>query len=101
MDDRAACAGGMDDGRPLWDPGRTSLVPGPQRSAPVPDTITPIADAMQTVLDDIPELHARATGFLRRQRKLTAAVFVKTLVFGWLANPKASLDELARVAALL
>jgi len=67
----------------------------------VPDTITSVADAMQTVLDDVPELHARATGFLRRQRKLTAAVFVKALVFGWLANPKASLDELARVAALL
>jgi Transposase DDE domain len=67
----------------------------------VPDTITPIAAAMQTVLDDIPEQHARATGFIRRQRKLTAAVFVKALVFGWLANPKASLDELTRVAALL
>jgi hypothetical protein len=67
----------------------------------MPDTITPIADAMQTVLDQIPEQHARSSGFLRRQRKLTAAVFVKALVFGWLANPKASLDELARVAALL
>jgi hypothetical protein len=67
----------------------------------VPDTITPIADAMQTVLDDAPEQHGRATGFIRRQRKLTAAVFVKALVFAWLANPKASLDELARVAALL
>ena len=67
----------------------------------MPDTITPIAEAMQTVLDAIPEQQARATGFIRRQRKLTAAVFVKALVFGWLAHPKASLDELARVAALL
>jgi hypothetical protein len=67
----------------------------------VPDTITPIADALQTVLDDIPERHARDTGFIRRQRTLTAAVFVKALVFGWLANPRAGLDELTRVAALL
>jgi hypothetical protein len=67
----------------------------------VPETITPIAAALQTVLDEIPRQHARATGFIRRQRKLTAAAFVKALVFGWLANPKASLDELARVAALL
>jgi hypothetical protein len=71
------------------------------RSAPVSDTITHVADAMQTVLDQVPQAHAKATGFIRRQRKLTAAVFVKALVFGWLANPKASLDELARAAALL
>jgi hypothetical protein len=56
---------------------------------------------MQTVLDHVPQAQAKATGFIKRQRKLTAAVFVKALVFGWLANPEASLDELARVAALL
>jgi Transposase DDE domain len=67
----------------------------------VPDTITKIADAMQTVLDDVPDQNARATGFLKRRRKLTAAVFVKTLVFGFLANPHASLDELTRVAKTL
>jgi hypothetical protein len=67
----------------------------------VPDTITQIADAMQTVLDHVPEQNARSTGFIRRQRKLTAAVFVKTLVFGFLANPHASRDELTRVAATL
>jgi Transposase DDE domain len=67
----------------------------------VSDPITHVADAMQSVLDQVPEAQARATGFIKRRRKLTAAVFVKALVFGWLANPKASLDELARVAALL
>lgn len=67
----------------------------------MPDTITQVSDAMQTILDDVPEQHARATGFLRRQRKLTAAVFVKALVFGFLAKPKASLDELTRIAATL
>jgi hypothetical protein len=64
-------------------------------------TITQISDAMQTVLDDVPEQYARASGFIRRQRKLTAAVFVKTLVFGFLAKPHASVDELTRVATLL
>ncbi|MBV8077966.1 MAG: hypothetical protein JO284_16270, partial [Planctomycetaceae bacterium] len=67
----------------------------------MPDTITPIAEAMQTVRDAIPEPQARATGFIRRQRKLTAAVFVKALVVGGLAHPKASRDDLARVAALV
>ncbi len=67
----------------------------------MPDTITQVADAMQTVLDSIPEQDARSTGFLQRKRKLTAAVFVKTLVFGFLADPHASRDELTRVAATL
>jgi hypothetical protein len=67
----------------------------------VPDTITQISDAMQSVLNDVPEQHARASGFIRRQRKLTAAVFVKSLVFSFLARPDASVDELTRVAALL
>lgn len=67
----------------------------------MPDTITQLADAMQTVLDRVPEQNARSTGFVRRQRKLTASVFVKTLVFGFLANPQASRDELTRVAATL
>jgi Transposase DDE domain len=67
----------------------------------VPDTITQISDAMQTVLNEVPEQNARATGFIRRQRKLSAAVFVKALVFSFLAKPDASLDELTRVAALL
>ena len=69
--------------------------------SPVLDTITHVANAMQRVLDEVPQAQARATGFIKRQRKLSAAVFVKTLVFGWLSNPKASLDELTRVAALL
>jgi hypothetical protein len=67
----------------------------------VPDTITQISDAMQTVLDQVPEQNARSSGFIQRQRKLSAAVFVKALVFGFLARPDASLDELTRVAALL
>lgn len=65
------------------------------------NTITQVADAMQTVLDQVPEGQARPTGFLKRKRNLSAAVFVKTLVFGVLARPDASLDELTRIAALL
>jgi Transposase DDE domain len=67
----------------------------------MPDTITQISDAMETVLDQVPEQNARTTGFIRRQRKLTAAVFVKTLVFGFLAKPDASIDELTGIAATL
>ena len=37
------------------------------RSAPVSDTITHVADAMQTVLDQVPQAQAKATGFIKRQ----------------------------------
>ncbi len=65
------------------------------------NTITQVADAMQTVLEQVPQEQARATGFCKRKSKLTAAVFVKTLVFGFLSRPDASLDELTRIAATL
>jgi hypothetical protein len=71
------------------------------RSAPVTNTITQVADAMQTVLEQVPQEQARSTGFCKRKSKLSATVFVRALVFGFLSRPDASLDELARIAALL
>jgi hypothetical protein len=37
----------------------------------------------------------RATGFIRRQRRLTAPEFARTLVFSWMADPRASLESMA------
>jgi hypothetical protein len=42
----------------------------------------------------------RTSGFIQRQSKMTAGVFVQTVVFGWLANPHASREELSQAAAL-
>jgi hypothetical protein len=44
---------------------------------------------------------ARATGFIQRQGKVTGPLFVQTLVFGWLRNPQATLENLAQTAALV
>lgn len=55
---------------------------------------------MQTLMTTTAERVGRSSGFVQRQSKLTAAVFVQTLVFGWLANPSASRDELSQAAAL-
>jgi len=69
-----------------------------------------IAQAMQTVLTIIADNISRETGFVKRLRKLSGPVcvhrtgrskFVQTLVFGWLSNPDATLDELAQTAAAL
>jgi hypothetical protein len=41
----------------------------------------------------------RASGFVQRQSKMSAAVFIQSLVFGWLAQPEASRAELSQTAA--
>jgi hypothetical protein len=64
-------------------------------------TIPQVAQSIQTVLSDVANAAARATKFVQRQSKLDGATFVQTLVFTWLAKPKASLGELSQTAAAL
>jgi hypothetical protein len=65
------------------------------------ETIERVAVAMQTVLGEAAEAMARATEAVKRRGKLSGARWVQTLVFGWLANPNASLGELSQTAASL
>ena len=60
-----------------------------------------VARAIQHVLTEVPAALARETGFCRRRSKLTAALFVQTLVLGWLAHPTGSLHRLTQTAAAL
>jgi Transposase DDE domain len=60
-----------------------------------------VATALQVVLTEVADAPAREVGFVRRVRKWTGALFVQTLVLGWLGNPDASLSELSQVAAKL
>src|SRR5260370_4682605 len=62
-------------------------------------SVTHLAAALQTLLTTDAEEAARDTGFVKRKRQLTATVFVQTLVFGWLEDPQASLEDLTEVAA--
>jgi len=63
--------------------------------------IEQVATAMQSVLEGVAERLARGTGFVQRVSKLGGAHFVQTLVFTYLANPDATLDELSQTAAAL
>lgn len=65
------------------------------------DTIPRICEAMQRVLTRKAEALGRATGFVRRASKVSGSILAKTLVFGWLKNPKASLGELTQTTAVL
>lgn len=63
--------------------------------------ISKVANVMQAVLTYTADAIARKTGFIKRLRKLTGSGFVQTLVFGWLSNPTATLEELTQTAASL
>lgn len=56
---------------------------------------------LQSLFTGTANLLGRKTGFTQRKSKMTGSVFAQTLVFGWLHNPQATLEELAQVAASL
>ena len=62
-------------------------------------TMAQLATAMQATLLYFPNTIARSSGFTQRRSKCTAALFVQTLVFGWLAHPQATLENLTQTAA--
>lgn len=63
-------------------------------------TIREVAQALQALIVTVEPL-ARETGFVRRRSKLSGVLFVRTLVFGWLADPDIPLEGLCQVAASL
>lgn len=65
----------------------------------MPTTLADLADALQAVFTTEADDDAAAAGLIRRARKFTGATFVQTLVFGWLHNPQASLEDLCATAA--
>jgi hypothetical protein len=60
-------------------------------------SVTHIAQALERILQDEIEELAKEVGFLKRQRVLSAADFVQSLIFGWLQEPEISLDGLTQV----
>jgi hypothetical protein len=63
--------------------------------------IEQVAVAMQDVLTILAQRLARETTFVQRESKLDGATFVQTLLFTYLADPEATLDELTQTAAAL
>lgn len=58
-------------------------------------TVATLAAALQTLFTDTARLLGRATGLIRRQRDLTAQDFARTLVFGWIDQPRSPLEAFA------
>ena len=61
-------------------------------------SIVQLTQILQTLLIDDADRIGRESGFIQRQRKLSGASFAQTLIFGWQANPQASLAELCQSA---
>jgi len=62
-------------------------------------TVADLTQALQALFTTTADHLARRSGFVQRASKLTGAAFVQALVFGWLANPQASVEALAQAAA--
>lgn len=61
-------------------------------------TIAQVSEALRATLDRAAHEAARASGFTQRRSKLSGAAFVQALVWGWLADPAASVAALAQTA---
>src|ERR1700688_4156476 len=57
-------------------------------------TLDNLAEGLQTLFTTTADQAAKDSGMIRRQRTITGAGLVQTLVFGWLDDPKATLDDL-------
>ena len=61
-------------------------------------TISQLSQILQQLFIEDANQIGRESGFIQRQRKLSGASFAQSLIFGWQANPKASLEELCQSA---
>jgi hypothetical protein len=57
-------------------------------------TLDKLADTLQTLFTTEAAKAATESGMIQRQRKISGAGFVQTLVFGWLEEPTTTIDEL-------
>lgn len=60
--------------------------------------IATMAPDLQAFFTETAETTARATKLVQRQSKLTGAVFLQSMVFGFAANPQACLTDLVEVS---
>jgi len=59
-----------------------------------------VAAAVQTVFTSLSREVGEASGIIKRRRKFDASTLAQTLVFGFLQNPRAKDEDLARMAAV-
>ncbi len=63
------------------------------------DQITRLSAYLTMLFSSVADDLARETQFVKRERSYSGAKFVRTLVFGWLADKKARIEDFARGGA--
>lgn len=63
-------------------------------------TIPELSRILQALLIEDADRIGQESGFIQRQRKLRGGSYIQSLIFGWQANPQASLEELCQSAAV-
>ena len=63
-------------------------------------SINDLSDILQHLLIKDANKLGHSSGFIQRQRKLSGASFAQSLIFGWQANPQASLEDLCQSASV-
>jgi Transposase DDE domain len=63
-------------------------------------SLSQIEEQVTYVMEERARILARETGCIQRERKFDGADLLQTLVFGWLAHPQSSLEQLASTAAI-
>ena len=63
-------------------------------------TLAQFQQDLQELLGVTARQAGRESEFIQRQRKLSGETFVSSFVWGWMANPEATLSELSQSAAL-
>lgn len=61
-------------------------------------TIQQLSEILQKLLIEDAHRIGRESGFIQRERKLSGASFAQSVIFGWQANPQASLEDLCQSA---
>lgn len=62
--------------------------------------IDELCDILQKLLIEDARRLGRESGFIQRERKFDGASFAQSLLFGWQANPQASLEDLCQSASV-
>ena len=81
--------------------GKIVLRPNSTRKSRLPmRTLAHLQQQFQDLFRVTAQQAGRESGFIQRERKLTGETFVAGLVWGWMANPDASVGELSQGLAL-
>jgi hypothetical protein len=66
-----------------------------------PQELDALDQQVKEFLQVVSEELARETGFVKRKRAISGAIFAQALIFGWMINPEASYTQLQQMLAIL